>query len=686
MFIKSVELWNIRSYEKAKIDFDKGITLLSGDIGSGKTTILKALEFALFGLSRHIDGASLLRHGKQKGKVRVELSVDGKDIIIERTLKRGKTISQDKCYLTINGREAELAPTEMKFKIMELLGYPKSIFSKTRDILYRYTVYTPQEEMKQIILEKAETRLEILRKLFGIEKYSIIKDNIVLLSREIKQKAALYEQEANKLEEYTSKIEELKKRIGEIKEEIVHYQQEEQEQNKRIKQLEHRLEELEKKISEMKKKQAEILHHKNEKERISKELEDIKSNITNTQQLLDGLVKEIENYKDMDEEIFIKEQKELVEKEKELEGNIKEIIKLIATFEEKIRNYKKTMEEISSLEKCPLCLQDVSHEHKDRISKTYEAHIREHKLELLDFKKRKDEYENEISKIRKRKEEINEKIKEIASLQEKRKRINDLAKMLDNYKKMKEQLEHRLKEIDNLLKDNVSIDVSISSLQDEQAKIKELLLSERNRHMAIIRKLSSLKSEMEFIQSTLGELLESKKRAETHKIKMEYYKTLYDWMRNFFIDLISNMEINVMASIHTIFNELFSQWFSTLVMSNEITARLDSDFSPIIEQQGYMTNIDALSGGERTAVALSYRLALNSVINNLIETIKTKNLVILDEPTEGFSSQQLQRVGEILRDLNMDQIIIVSHEQQLEGFCDNIIKIRKEEGVSRVEL
>jgi len=40
MFIRSVELFNIRSYHSQKIEFDKGITLLSGDIGSGKTSIL----------------------------------------------------------------------------------------------------------------------------------------------------------------------------------------------------------------------------------------------------------------------------------------------------------------------------------------------------------------------------------------------------------------------------------------------------------------------------------------------------------------------------------------------------------------------------------------------------------------------------------------------------------------------
>jgi exonuclease SbcC len=50
MIIKKIILDNIRSFEHEEIDFDVGSTLLAGDIGSGKTSILLAIEFGLFGL------------------------------------------------------------------------------------------------------------------------------------------------------------------------------------------------------------------------------------------------------------------------------------------------------------------------------------------------------------------------------------------------------------------------------------------------------------------------------------------------------------------------------------------------------------------------------------------------------------------------------------------------------------
>ncbi|MCK5612214.1 AAA family ATPase, partial [Candidatus Pacearchaeota archaeon] len=150
MQLKKINLKNIRSYEEEEVIFSPGSTLLSGDIGSGKTSILLAIEFALFGLQPGQKGSSLLKNGEESGLVSMELDVDDDEIKIERFLKRGKTITQDYCAIEINGSKEELSVTELKDKILTILNYPKE-FSKKQNILYKFTVYTPQEEMKQII-------------------------------------------------------------------------------------------------------------------------------------------------------------------------------------------------------------------------------------------------------------------------------------------------------------------------------------------------------------------------------------------------------------------------------------------------------------------------------------------------------------------------------------------------------
>jgi len=192
MLLKKISLNNIRSYENLEIGFPKGSILLSGDIGSGKTSILLAIEFALFGLQPGQRGNSLLRNGEQVGGVKIEFEIDGKEIIVERTLKRTKTVSQDYCAITIDEEKREISVTELKNKVLELLNYPKE-FSKKQNILYKFTVYTPQEEMKQIILQDPETRINTLRHVFGIDKYKRILENVSILTSKLREEKRLKE-------------------------------------------------------------------------------------------------------------------------------------------------------------------------------------------------------------------------------------------------------------------------------------------------------------------------------------------------------------------------------------------------------------------------------------------------------------------------------------------------------------
>ena len=187
MRIKKIILENIRSYDFQEINFPEGSTLLAGDIGSGKTSILLGIEFALFGLQPGQKGNALLRNGSDTGRVLIEFDVDGDNILVERILKRGKSISQDYCAISINGGDKkEISVTELKSKILDLLNYPKE-FSKKQNLLYKFTVYTPQEEMKEIILEDPETRINTLRHIFGIDKYKRILENTSLLLSRIRE-------------------------------------------------------------------------------------------------------------------------------------------------------------------------------------------------------------------------------------------------------------------------------------------------------------------------------------------------------------------------------------------------------------------------------------------------------------------------------------------------------------------
>ena len=69
------------SYKDQVIDFPLGKTLFEGDIGSGKSTILMALEFGLFGLGSEKAG-SLLRIGENEGSVSIVFESEEKEYTV----------------------------------------------------------------------------------------------------------------------------------------------------------------------------------------------------------------------------------------------------------------------------------------------------------------------------------------------------------------------------------------------------------------------------------------------------------------------------------------------------------------------------------------------------------------------------------------------------------------------------
>jgi len=250
MLIKSIKIKNIRSYKEGEIVFPEGSTLLMGDIGSGKTSVLLAIEFALFGLQPSQKGNSILRNNESEAEVNLELMVGEDKVIIERGLKKsGKSVSQTDCAITINNDRFEGSVTEIKNKILALLNYPQEFAKKTND-LYKFTVYTPQEEMKQIIQESNDTRLNTLRHVFGIDKYKRIEENIDVLTTKLRQEIKLKEGEIGNIEvkkqllgDKNQLLKNEQTKLIEIEYEILEVQKLKQEKEREMQELKKRIDE-----------------------------------------------------------------------------------------------------------------------------------------------------------------------------------------------------------------------------------------------------------------------------------------------------------------------------------------------------------------------------------------------------------------------------------------------------------
>ncbi|MEK6913366.1 MAG: hypothetical protein AABW47_01715 [Nanoarchaeota archaeon] len=681
MKIKQIILDNIRSYEHQEINFAEGSTLLSGDIGSGKTSVLLAIEFALFGLQPGQRGSALLRNGKKEGGVKIVFEVAGQEYIIERSLKKGKTISQEACSIIIEGERRELSVTELKSKVLDILKYPPE-FAKKQNILYTFTVYTPQEEMKQIILEDAETRINTLRHVFGIDKYKKILENVTILTTKLREEKRMKEGmtmnlEQNKLSLITkeNELEEKQQNVFSIEKELFL-------KTELRKKVQEEKEEISKKIEERNKFMQEIEKTKimimNKNETIftsNKTIEQLIRQISELQQLK---VEESE-IRQLEEKISTLK----IEKDKLSLFNL-EINSKINSFLLKSEENRKIEKKISNLDICPTCLQNVDSVYKANVlNKIHTDDVEGNKqVELLEVQKKET-----ADNLRKMESEIyssERQLTDLKILRMKLQAVNEKQLQIENIQKsnalLEKDIEMLKQHLDLLTNSILNLTKFVNLLEIKQKELDDALKQERLTDI----KVAELKKEIEVFSRQIEELKREIARTEQIKSQLNYISELENWLSKEFISLVSFIEKNVMIKLKTEFSKLFAEWFYILV-SDSFNVKLSDDFTPVIEQQDYEIDYAHLSGGERTAIALAYRLGLNQVINSLMSKIKTRDLVILDEPTDGFSEQQLDKMRDVLLQLNVKQLIIVSHEQKMEGFVSNIIKFKKENGITRVE-
>ncbi len=225
MRLVRLSLSNIRSYgsDPTVVEFGDGITLFWGEIGSGKSTLLAALEFGLFGLG-DIKNTHLLRHRAARGEVAVTFTANGTEYTVHRALVRGARkgdVRQVEGWIEADGTRTDYSTTELKARVLEVLGFNERPDPKASSRIYRYAVYTPQEEMKQVLMLGREERLDILRRALGLEQYRHARRNVEehLVRSVIAPRREIYAAEARELPRIGEEMRRLEEEAEQLAEE-----------------------------------------------------------------------------------------------------------------------------------------------------------------------------------------------------------------------------------------------------------------------------------------------------------------------------------------------------------------------------------------------------------------------------------------------------------------------------------
>lgn len=855
MIIKKIEITNIRSYkEKTTIELPMGRILFQGDIGSGKSTILSAIEFALFGLG-DIDANHLLRIGESKGSVLLEFESGGKIYNVFRSLlRRGNKIFQEEGFLYDNGVKNSYSVGELKSKILNIIGLNERSETKTTSTIYRFAIYTPQEMMKNVLTSNNERRVEILRRAFGLEEYSIAKKNAEKFSSWIRTITKIKRSMINDLGNYKKELQNIQNITESLKDEIDYVKDSTVNLNDKIQIILKKMLEARQKKERIMLAESSILHlqstldknlklkedtnlelnkinnelhdiHRSEKivadlspkyqdyiqkrdalvnvtekalqydkllldkvkleSSISSERDMFRSNIKTLDSELEELALDLQRIEDETENLnYLKKEETLLKNnindstdfQTELDyvsDSLSNIRSEIISINNEISKQKSELDSVLQLRQnavCPYCKQKLNEQHilemeakflqsKDFLKyklDTFEKDLETNQIkknEFLNGKKQVEIKKSELQKIQiqiarlnvvlNNKEQLKSKIIEKeknkklieAKLQgsyfvEKIKELDELDDKLNKIYSYKESYDSLSKIVNHYQKTNLdSIYVEHSNLikskqrKIEEKKIKEKSLLELDNEVFMLykkldemkaifqdrqeveNKLNNLDSEKESLENELMKMKESlamrktehdnnlkqiesfnKKIAELEERvdKIIFTDQIGVWLNQHFIPSLEQIESQVLISVKEEFNRLFQKWFYLLIEVSDIDVEIDEFFTPIVNQSGYHLEVDSLSGGEKSSIALAYRLALNEIIRRMI--MLDDNLLILDEPTDGFSKEQLVQIKYVLDELSAAQVIVVSHEKELEGFVETIFRVVKESEKSQVEL
>lgn len=659
--------------------------MLAGDIGAGKSSILLALEFALFGLERG-SAEGLVRKGEKKANVALTFSLGQKTYTIFRQLHRGpQRISQESGWLEVDGVRKEGTPVELTTWIVELLQYPSESVAK-KNLLFRYTVYCPQEAMKKILLDKKEDRLDTLRKVFGIDKYKQITQNTSIYQRKLREKLRFAQGQISRLDDK-------KQMHAQRKEQVTQLFVQETESAAKHKALAAQLaalqETLQKQEAAAKVRQEKVhalqlaqtkldtlvLQKKREQER----LEAITTTLADLQEKYDAMSPDQHHIN-----VLTHSCKELEEKAAQLQEEQQSFQAQKQAHELQMQHKEKEAQKVLDLDSCPMCQQDVAHDHKSQIRSRLESQKMQAHTSIVVLQKKVEHFAAERHKLL---EQLSVKKESLQGLEKRQLEVAYLKKDIERHTSEKAQLAASTSK-----KEIGQVNVQIMTLQKELEELPKINLDQQKqeeRELAGKEKqlsvhVAQIRAQKEQQEKEIVSLAKEIEELQAQQAVAQKMQTFHDYLADFFSPLMTTMERHVMRSVHSQFDELFQEWFALLLDDEHFSIRLDDQFTPVITQNGYDIELEDLSGGEKTAVSLAYRLALNRVINDLVSTIRTKDLLILDEPTEGFSTEQLDKMRDVLEQLGLTQVLIVSHENKIESVVDSCLRIIKTEHESTV--
>ncbi|MEM3781672.1 MAG: AAA family ATPase [Candidatus Micrarchaeaceae archaeon] len=472
--LRSIELRNWKTHRDTKLEFSRGTNILIGSMGAGKSSVLDAIAYALFGKypalqHRRISITNIITNRPEQmreASVRLAFDAEGNSYEVTRSISLDGTT---KATLSKNGAYVQSQPQRVTEEIEKVLKVDYDLFARA--------VYSEQNGLTYFLELSPKDRKKELDELLGLNLFANAFENTTALANKIKDMAESEGMAAKgfDLERHKQQLDTLKQSLERLAKEKEHNEEELSKAKAGFESTGKELEEakallakknaLSKELAEQASKAA-MLQKEIEKikEQVKESKEELGKNIERQKAIVERLDKEHDAEVRMEKALISelaaakaelrqlekesKEQEsisaelaqkgssksvaELAEKKKkELDGLMSKKASLNAA---KSDNEKWLVELESHVAKCPVCERELTEDMIKMLLKSKSEAIESARAEIEKLSKQEQALQKEVKELEKRANELavlESRAMELAHANEKRKSAAEQAKELE---------------------------------------------------------------------------------------------------------------------------------------------------------------------------------------------------------------------------------------------------------------
>lgn len=685
--ITSIELVDFLSHSNTKLEFENGVTVFVGDNGAGKSSIIDAITFALFGQHARKSNKGLIKRGTNQGFAKICFSINDKQFEAVRKIDSKGALAATFAKV-VNGERTEIAAGERKQFGESMTQEVEKIIGLDFEKL-KIASIVQQGELNAIINAKPKEFKELLNAIIGIDKLDIASESMKTVNKEFREKIR------NTIGYDYTHIEILLK-------DLERYQKEIEESKPEKKNLELKQEQLKKDVDELRiKVETDVpkIDKINQLELRKKELfAYAKEAIHEIQHEISENERKIHDCEGCFEHAMLKT--DLESKILKVEEAIDETLKKIQEMTNQTISLKEKLSLASKLQlkdnKCPVCDSNV-----EKLNPLFqEEHLRQEIIKIG----------NQVISKEKERDMYNQKKKEfLTKLQSARdaeatlraysiSNKEELIKIQEdiNFKKQKIPLTTNatLLEISTIDTHAKMIFENILKLEDEtkgfdEQEFNNIKISINEKQMSLSRidqqiggiseKISKGEEQINIIEKAVTEL----------KIVKEYVSNLNEIQTNIFsrdgpvATSLRSWALNTISAKASEYLTLLNTKIQRIMLSEKTR-----DISIACHSKTEVLELESLSGGEKVSVALALRLGMASLLG-----ASNLNLMILDEPTTHLDAERKKSLVRVLSQLSDTsnsetrmQFLIITHDAEIfeDSTVEQIYKFESSEEGSKV--